>query len=830
MKSTNDYVVSSGDYETPFSDESLLMERPEETSPTPEFYSSSSEFESPFSATYNAEDSISLNQPKAEAFVELLAELNHEDFKESLMAMAGEIEESVIARFSYEGSHGNHYPYLKQRTSEYIAPLLREVDAVIDRASQAVSSREFEGLSAENIERFVNEMEFEYTEQLSPAQEQFLGGLVNKVKSAVKAGAKLVNKLNPINLALNKLKGLIKPLLNKVLNTLVGKLPQPLQPYARDLAKKFLKLEVPTQDGALNNSNEMFAGEDFEQLSYEFDLRMANLVFANDEVESEQFVNDYIEEGEHEDPAYENAPSLDEARQQFVDQLRRGEDVQPALEQFLPALYPAIKVALSLVGRKRVINFLAGLLGKLVGKYVPANIAKPLSASIVDLGFKALGFETADQNNESLAYEAIANTVEETIRTLGTEDEGILQQLDGMSDSEAIDQLAEHVLPAFSKAVANNFPGTYIRKSIQPTREPGVWVLMPRRRRRKSHKRFSRVYPVTLTAALAEGIKTFGDVSLKDFVKDTMGQDLAQPINVRVHVYEAIPGTTLNKISLYDRAPGLGTADKSAAVQLHPLSVQAATALLNDPGIGKDVAPEFTTSREKITIGQRFFYMEMPGAVVRRPRVHRRLRRAGVGVQREAQVAARSSDIQAVFNFVKSEVVLNFFFSEAGSNDVVEKLNRQDWIGASESLRKALKSKLNKALLKNIRSKVKIVHEAVPELYLRHVPDSEEFLGGFKKMAMEKIIEKVTQRLLGKAFEGVKTFFKTRAKEFSDALAQPDDGVTVRITWKNVAGMAQIRAVISLLRGEGSITNLGGISMPSLPTPTLTILAGKNFI
>jgi hypothetical protein len=194
------------------------------------------------------------------------------------------------------------------------------------------------------------------------------------------------------------------------------------------------------------------------------------------------------------------------------------------------------------------------------------------------------------------------------------------------------------------------------------------------------------------------------------------------------------------------------------------------------------------------------------------------------------QITARTSDIQTLFNFIKSEVTINFFFSEAGSNELVEKLNRHDWIGAAELLRNALKSKLTKSLLKNIKSKVKIVHEALPELYLRHVPESEEFLGSLKKVAMEKIIEALTQKLLARAFQSVKVFFKSRAKEFTDALAQPDDGVTIRIAWKNVAGMAQIRSAINVLRGEGSLSNIGGINMPSLPTPVLTVHAGKSFM
>ena len=222
--------------------------------------------------------------------------------------------------------------------------------------------------------------------------------------------------------------------------------------------------------------------------------------------------------------------------------------------------------------------------------------------------------------------------------------------------------------------------------------------------------------------------------------------------------------------------------------------------------------------------------MEVPGAVVRMPRIRSSSGRSRTITQREIQVTARTSDIQAALNFIRSEVTINFFLSEAGSNEVAEKLNRQDWIGAAESLRLALKSKLAKALLKNIKSKVKIIHEAVPELYLRHIPETEDFLGSFKKMAMEKLVEKLVEKLMGKAFESVKTFFKSRSKEFSEALAQPDDGITLKIFWTNVAGMAQIRSIIKLLRGDGSLGDISSISMPAISAPVIIILAGKKFI
>src|SRR5205085_255909 len=115
---------------------------------------------------------------------------------------------------------------------------------------------------------------------------------------------------------------------------------------------------------------------------------------------------------------------------------------------------PVIKMALGIIGRQKVINFLAGILAKLVGRYVPENVAQPLAASIIDTGMSAIGFETYEMNKPDVAYEAIANTIQETIHNMG------LLSEEALNDNEAI---TAEMLEAFESAAANNFPAQYIR-------------------------------------------------------------------------------------------------------------------------------------------------------------------------------------------------------------------------------------------------------------------------------------------------------------------------------------------------------------------------------
>lgn len=814
-----------GEYETPFADETMLMEVERQPAGQNIYDRFSREFESPFSLTYESGANGLSDTPRAEAFVEMLAELHDEGFNESLHAIANELEENVLSRFNSETASGEQYSrYAKERTHAYLAPLYNEVDAMIDKVSSFLAQNQ--DATGQIVERFIDELEFDHNGQLSPAQEQFFGKVLKKVKNVAKKVKSVAGKFSPVQIALDKIKGLIKPLMTKVLNSLIGKLPANLQPVAQTLAKKYLNQEVAVVDPALAQSRATLAGVDLDAIQREFDLYVSDLVFETGEMESEALISNYVYESEAVSDEGSSAHTLSDARRRFVTRLREGGDIKPAIEQFVPAIMGAVKIAISLVGRDRVVKFLSDLVVKLVAKWVPAQTAKPLATSIVDLGLKSMGFEVAERDHDDLAYEAIANTVEEVVRTIGAEPE--MNRIDRMSDTEAFEHLTEYALPAFNQAVVNNFPGHFVKRELQPSRDPDVWVLMPRKEQKKSYKKYTKVFQVSITPQISASLKTFGGVPLAQFLKDTLGITSPVPVQARVHIYEAIPGTWLSKISMYERVPGLGSADKSAWTQLHPLTVQAATALLNEPGLGKDVDATLLGSPDKIGVGQRFYYLEIPGVSVRRPWVVGRTHRHKEG-HNGTQIIARTSDIQAVINFVRSEIMLNYFFSEADANNVVEKLNRNDWMGAAEGIRTSLRDTLGKILLSKAGSKVKIVHESVPELYMDHIPETEQFAGAIAKVALEKIIEKLAEKFVDAGFAAVKNFFKARAAEFKEALARPEDGVTVRLTWTNVPGMAQIRSVIRLIRGEGSLTDLTNITFPSIGGPDITIIEGKNF-
>lgn len=836
-------------FETPFADISAPRDavKPKEAETVYNNYLQ--ELGSPFSKTYEVNADGAIVNQAAEEFVQFMAEIHDSEFSEAVYELAGEMEDRWLPKISNEAALGDQFvPFATQQAREYITPLLTETESMIDRVARHFSGNNLADHTDKEIESFFNELEFNH-DDFTPAQEQFFGKVFNKVKSVVKKGvdlakkgASVVGKVLPVNLVLDKIKGLVKPLLDRVLKFAIGKLPKNLQPHAQTLAKKFLNLETTT--GA--QSPDLFAAGDVDGIQAEFDERISELLFASEEAESSSIVLEYehAEENLERELAYETggltAPSLDAARQQFIDDLRKlspGESPAPAIERFLPAailaLQPAIKIAISIIGRQKVINFLAGLLAKLVGKYVPANVAQPLAASIIDIGMSAIGFEVNDDDKNNVAYEAIVDTVQETIQHMGNLDEATINDQEG---------LALQLLEAFGTAAANNFPPQYIREELRPSVQPGVWVLKPRKGPKHAYKKFTRIFNITIDPQSAQAVTSFRGLPLANFLRDKLALDPAKPIQAKVHLYESIPGTKLTRIAKFENIPGLNSSQPFAWVQLHPLTKQAASLLLKEPALGVDVASKLTAKRHRTSVGQRYYYLEINGARLSIPAVdHSTHKHRGAGKPGTPK-PSQSGDIQGVINFVKSEISFNYFFSEEDAKSVVEKINRNDFLGAAIAIRHSVKNVLNGILLKNIGNKVKIIHESVPELYLEHISDHEhesplgslaKSLGGIAlgggKEVLTMIVEKLVTKLSELAYQAMANFFKARAAEFKEAQAQPQDGVTVKITWTNIQGMSAIRTVINAIRGKLSVGNIADLALPNIPAPDIKVVADRKF-
>src|SRR5262249_49478397 len=147
-------------------------------------------------------------------------------------------------------------------------------------------------------------------------------GAVNLAKKGVGALAKM--GLGPV---LNKLKKLVWPLLKRVIQFAMGKLPANLRPLAQKLASKL----VGTKDseGFEPEHGTIPAAATGEHVQFEFDVQIAQLLFATDEAELEEFVGESVGgPQQYADPAGD----LHRARERLIGELQalqQGESAAP---------------------------------------------------------------------------------------------------------------------------------------------------------------------------------------------------------------------------------------------------------------------------------------------------------------------------------------------------------------------------------------------------------------------------------------------------------------------------------------------------------------------
>jgi hypothetical protein len=712
----------------------------------------------PFLALYESEDGSLVHPEKAE-YLTFLNQLYDEEFEDTLASLVSEATSIYETHFpqEYEGSGSNTYQ-AERLLNQHFAPLVAEAEALLDNLAREVQQRPLANMSQDEIDTLVDQ--YHTSSQLAPNFEDFLGGLKNLAKKALSAAATL--GLGPV---LNKLKGLIKPLIKKVIQTAIHKLPAALQPYARQLADKlpFLK-EFEDQDEAEPETTETDA---IAEIQYEFNEQVANLLFAENEAEQDL----EVARVQNEQPSYDSysLAELDLAREQFVtklQELKEGEDPTPEIENFLPALLPALKLGMKLAGRKRVVNFLAGLLGKLIKRFVGPKLTTPLSRAIVDAGLRLIHLE-APQEESKAAASTVAATVEETIRRVAALPDYVLD------NQELLEGFA---LEAFEQAAAANLPpvlpdATYKKHpDLSEARKlNGVWLMMPGGRR-KCYKKFSRMLQTRISPHKVAELETSHGDSLQEFLEEQLGIAPGEEVDATVHLYETLPGTRLSDITDHEeQIHKLATHHED--VFLHPLTSEAAALLIGEPELGRDVDESQAETPHNPSVGQRYYYLEVPG---KRP-----LTNPGPAGQAKAR---RISRTRLILDFPKNEIRIYLFLSELRAQELAVKLRQQAHLGrVTAELHKRIERGIHKAFRGSSR-RLKIIHEAVAP---------GKWAEAFKRLP--SIIPQVLKgRLVVWTVKGLADHFKQHTDEFIKAAEDTADGVTLIITLETPPGLAQL--------------------------------------
>src|SRR5215212_2018257 len=783
---------------------------------------STSEREVPVSSWYETETPFSVTQetaegygPEAENLAELLAELEHEGFNDAVNGLVNEASELYQEQFLGEtGAFVRPTVDPEQLLQEHFEPLARETERLLDEMSREMERYDVTAMSETEVDTLVSR--FEPPRDLLPPNHEYfmenffgkIGGFIKKVAGGaiklVGKGLQAVGKfaLSPI---LNGLKKLIQPLLKQVLKFALNKLPASLRPLAQQLANRLPFLREDSEEEAFEEEapeeREAPAAPDPSRIQAEFDAQIANLLFASNEMEQELAVAEYAAEAEQ--PAADPVGELDRARAEFISEISRlesGEDPALArqLENFIPvAIYPIAKGAISIIGRQRVVNFIAGLLAKLISRFVGQENATVLSQAITNVGLGALGLEAAPEERAEVPARALAATVEETMRRLP----------DLLSEEELEDQalLEAAVLEAFEGAAAACLPAALLKPRLRETIGlNGAWVSWPATARRYRCRKYTLIPEVRITPQIARVVTTFGGIPLGRILRDRYGLNEDRSVDARLHLYEALPGATAYEVARSDKdnVPALGASPEL----LQPLTPEASLAFFQEPEFGREVSAEYIDSPDQLAVGQRLYYLEIPGA---RPQV----------VPTEpgrAPVPRRTSQVRLKLDFPRNQVRIYLFLSENASQEIASMLRQRAPAGAVLSRLKAEYARdLNAALSGRPNRRVQVVHEAV-------FPD--RFLG--PGTALKRVHPKYLRWLLKKLKRWLRKrlaeYLQQQAQKFIAATEDPADGVTLVVTFTNPPGLSNLRRIFG-----GASAAPSGTGLPKgMPETSIEVVPG----
>jgi len=795
--------TSSVTIESPFpSSFQSFSEEPAE-SLNEEEYSTFTEADSPFPSIYELENPLETQgivAPEMEEYVAFLNELYDEEFNDAIADLADEATE--IYQNQFESEYGD--PVLQKREASYLLethfnPLISETEAFVEGLIYELEQHDLDAISESEVDEIIDRYEPEFeggigkffrragrklkraAKKLGKKLRKTVRSVAKRAKKGIKAIGKGIRKAGKwvkkrILGVLNKLKKFIKPLLERVLKFALNRLPPQYRNLAQGLAKRLFGKEV--------SELELFELEedttqDVTAIQNEFDEQIAELLFAESEADMDATLAKY--EIEARQPITEDAvDNLDRARTEFINQisqLKDGEDPTPSIENFVPAIMAALKLGLRLIGRQKAVRFLAKLLAKLIVKFVGPKYAPLLSQAIVDVGLRLLGLEVMPEDEENAAGAAVAATVEETVRQVTALPDYVL-------DNEEL--LEGFVLEAFEKAAAANLPPILSESSYERRPElretskiRGTWLLHPLNRRRKHYKKYSRIAEVNITPEIARTVKTFCGVPLSGFLRDRLGLVPGRSVKARIHLYEAIPGTMLGQICRSEtHVSGLGTTE--ARSQLHPLTPEVAGMILGESGLGREVSHRYLDHQPTTAVGQRFYYLEIPGA---HPQMMPTL-------EGEA-VARHASEVNIVIDFPANQLRTFVFLSEADAQSIAVRLRRRAPIGmVIAQLHSILSSKLKVVLSGKFAGHVKIIHGAVTPEYAR---------GPALKLLPQAVTERFTQQVtdwLGVFFSN---YLKQHPQNFITAAEDFADGVTLTARLNDPPGLSTLGRA---LRGE----------------------------
>ncbi|WP_156750876.1 hypothetical protein [Mycobacterium sp. 852013-50091_SCH5140682] len=773
------------------------------------------ELESPFRSAYDEVGSESSDIHR-EAYDEAVSSLYESEFSEALYELAAEASSSMSEQIG-EASANEAERYLEN----YMTPVAREAESFLERYAEQYAQHDISQITEQELDRLFETIQPSF-EHLTPGVENFLGGLWKKAKAVAggairlaKKGIAAVGKVIPLGFILKGLKKIVRPLLKRVLDLALSRLPVSLRPAARKVATKLFGVgetegELESYFGgsgeqeAVSTELQALAHTDVDSIQHEIDAKLVGELFAESSENSEAWMSG--ESATAESETDHRLAELDAARERFINEISQATNeasINAAMENFIPAIIAALRLGISIIGRDRVVGFLAKYLATLVRPYIGPTIATQLSQAIVSTGMSMIGLEVPG-NQTQLAAEAVASAVEGTVQRL-TELES-----DTFEDQHLLEAVVQE---AFAEAASESFPSNVIREQYQEVstrlRHRGTWILRPRNGR-KRYRFYSRPLDVTVTHQLAKSVTGFGGIHLGTFLKSRYG--VTGPVACKAYLFEAMVGTKLSTIArLETHVPGLGPTHPRGWRLFIPLTRHNATALFGEPGLGRDVPNHYLHSHRRIAVRQRFVVL-----VPQRTPTTAHPTSPGTTAH-PVQMRGHASQVNITLDFPTSTARLCIHLDESDAQAVAASIRRGESVTpALILLRRVYVAGVKSVLSGNASRHVKIVHEVASE---------EQFVGGALSAIGAKILEKLADKVIEWIGTAVSEYLQRRRQEFLTAADKPAQGVTIVVAIRHAGAM---KLLDDALRGKG-LGSITAVARAILGSPEVTVRSVAGF-
>jgi hypothetical protein len=762
--------------------------------------------ESPFEGFYATtspfnENEIEEAEPGVAEAADFLETIHDEDFDEALEQLLDEGAAHLLAD-ARQWASPQSAAEAREVVEQWIAPLASQWEHAIDGLGAGLESADFTEMAEQELDQFLDSLDSPASLG-SEAFENFFGSLLKKAKgfikskiqqavkfvknpikgvldvaasglNTIKSGVKAIGSqlLGPL---LNKLKSvglaLLKGVIAKLVKPLTNLLPAQVRPLVPILTKRLGIGEVG--DAGEDEHDQEVSDGAAAELAHAFDNRLLALYLSSD---SEDATSDETNDELYDEQQPDAIAELDDARARLANQLSEYTGSAPPvaeIEQFIPvvlAIRPLLKLGLKLTGaRDKLINLIAEPLAALIKKMIGADAANTIAQVVgqepsrmiaraaVGVGFTALGLEApATAQDGAMSGEALASAVESTV----------MRVADELDESSATDplQVSAMVQRAFAESAAAYLPDRLLRSDLperETAEEGGFWVMMPRAvRPRYRFRRYTRVIAIPITRQMARAVPWSDGGTLETYLRDRGVHQW--PLHAEVDLYESMPGTMLGHLTQDETLPG---SEKPAADEFQPLTRRTAGILLGEPALGRPHhRVGIRAGAHHPRPGQRYFRVRVGQLPARRG--HHPRRRVSVHLH----PAARRLRIS---------------------------------IRLSESCARALQVRLQRTATSGQRDLPGVL-TALREIYLPHLKLRITHRLLKSSLVTDPVAAaQLAQSLVAATNAGISAFLTHKGAQLAAAVADPAEGVTIRITFNGIGSTAsQVSApVVTVIPG-----------------------------